>query len=174
MQLTRQIGEHLIVAELGRRELLATPFAGNVPAFDLLVADQAGHAIPIQVKAINGPSWQFSARTFLNIQVRKSRQEVTGVKRLAHPDLVCVFVLLQGSGVDQFYIFRLRDLQSHFRKTYTGRKLPQNIESTHCAIWPTDLARFKDNWALIFTALESDGLTHARRAARGRGLHRDE
>jgi hypothetical protein len=29
MQLTRQIGEHLLAAELGRRDYVATPFAGN-------------------------------------------------------------------------------------------------------------------------------------------------
>jgi hypothetical protein len=30
MQLTRQIGEHLVAAELGRRGYVATPFAGNI------------------------------------------------------------------------------------------------------------------------------------------------
>ena len=29
MQITRQIGEHLVVAELGRRGYVAAPFAGN-------------------------------------------------------------------------------------------------------------------------------------------------
>ena len=37
-QLTRQIGEHLVAAELGRRGYVATPFAGNVPMYDLKVA----------------------------------------------------------------------------------------------------------------------------------------
>ena len=57
-QLARQIGEHLVAAELGRMRFIATPFAGNVPNFDLLVANEAGTAIPVEVKAINGPSWQ--------------------------------------------------------------------------------------------------------------------
>jgi hypothetical protein len=56
MQLARQVGEHLVAAELGRRGYVATPFAGNVPMFDLLAADIRGYAIPIQVKAIKGPS----------------------------------------------------------------------------------------------------------------------
>jgi hypothetical protein len=46
-----------VAAELGRRGLIATPFAGNVPIFDLLAVDEKGRAIPIQVKTINGPSW---------------------------------------------------------------------------------------------------------------------
>jgi hypothetical protein len=65
MQLTRQIGEHLVAAELGRHGYIAAPFAGNVPLYDLLAADARGFSIPIQVKAINGGSWQFSADTYL-------------------------------------------------------------------------------------------------------------
>jgi hypothetical protein len=36
-QLTRQIGEHLVVAKLGRMGYVASPFVGNVPLFDILV-----------------------------------------------------------------------------------------------------------------------------------------
>ena len=35
-QLTRQISENLVVAELGRREIVATTFSGNVPDIDVL------------------------------------------------------------------------------------------------------------------------------------------
>jgi hypothetical protein len=65
-QLTRQIGEHLVAAKLGRLGLFATPFAGNVPDFDLIVANGEGKSTLVQVKAINGPSWQFKADSFLN------------------------------------------------------------------------------------------------------------
>jgi len=34
-KLTGQISEFLVCAELGKRGLIATPFAGNVPAFDV-------------------------------------------------------------------------------------------------------------------------------------------
>ena len=64
IQLTRQIGEHLVTAELGRRKIIATPFAGNVPDIDIL-AFASGISVPIQVKAINGTSWQFDVRSFL-------------------------------------------------------------------------------------------------------------
>jgi hypothetical protein len=47
MQIARQIGEHLVVAELGRRGYVAAPFAGNVPMFDLLAADVHGFAFPV-------------------------------------------------------------------------------------------------------------------------------
>ena len=35
-QLTRQISENLVVAELGRREIVATTFSGSVPDIDIL------------------------------------------------------------------------------------------------------------------------------------------
>ena len=34
--LTKQIGEYLVAAELGRQGLIATTFTGNVPDFDIL------------------------------------------------------------------------------------------------------------------------------------------
>lgn len=45
MQLTRQTGEHLVAAELGRRGYVATPFAGNIPMYVLLIADLHGRAV---------------------------------------------------------------------------------------------------------------------------------
>lgn len=148
-QLTRQIGEHLVAAELGRRGFVATPFAGNVPMYDLLAADLSGRAVPIQVKAINGPSWQFNARTFLNIEIGENRQTVKGRVVLSNPELLCIFVFIREPGTDEFYIFQLRDLQDHFFRTYRGREKPRNIQSLHCAIWPKELKQFRDNWNLV-------------------------
>jgi len=47
-KLAKQTGEHLVCAELGRRKLIATPFSGNVPAFDILAADDLCRTVPIQ------------------------------------------------------------------------------------------------------------------------------
>ena len=49
-QLSGQIGEHLVTAELGRLGIIAAPFAGNVPDIDVL-AYANGKSVPIQVKA---------------------------------------------------------------------------------------------------------------------------
>jgi hypothetical protein len=87
-QLTRQIGEHLVAAKLGRMGYVAAPFAGNVPLFDLLAADERGFTIPIQVKAINGTSWQYQADDFLEIELLDGFQHVRGEKQLLNPDLV--------------------------------------------------------------------------------------
>lgn len=49
-QLAGQMGEALVVAELGRRGIVATSFAGNLPDIDLL-AWRKGRSLALQVKA---------------------------------------------------------------------------------------------------------------------------
>jgi len=164
-QFTRQIGEHLVAAKLGRLRLFATPFAGNVPEFDLVVANGYGQSSLVQVKAINGHSWQFSdARTFLNIDMVRNEQKqivqvVKGKKKLSNPNLVCVFVMLRESENDEFYIFRLKDLQAiiekHYKENLKSKNgvRPKNSESTHCAVSPNDLLKYRDNWPLVLESL---------------------
>jgi hypothetical protein len=50
--LTGQIGEYLVCAELGRCDLIATPFSGNVPSFDVLATDKSFRTVLIQVDCI--------------------------------------------------------------------------------------------------------------------------
>ena len=155
-QLTRQIGEHLVTAKLGRMGYLAAPFAGNVPLFDLLAANENGFTIPIQVKAINGPSWQYKADSFIEIEILDDFQHVRGKKQLLNPSLVCVYILLgKEEKQDEYFVFSLEDLQEHTFAVYKSRKRPKNPTSTHCAIWPKDLAKFRDNWELIGKSFEA-------------------
>ena len=162
MQLTRQIGEHLVAAELGRRGYVAAPFAGNVPMFDLLAADIRGYAIPIQVKAINGGWWQFSADEFLDIEIVGDRQTIKDTKVLLNPELLCVFVLLKQDRSDEFYIFRLQDLQDLIVNDYQAMLKrndglrSKNPQSLHCAIGPKHLEKFRDNWALVKSSFPVD------------------
>ena len=87
--------------------------------FDLMAADLRGYAIPIQVKAINGGSWQFSADTFLHVDIVDGEQTIRGRTELLNPDLVCIFVVLKPEQ-DDFYILCLRDLQDHFHQLQGG------------------------------------------------------
>jgi len=156
-QLTRQIGEHLVAAELGRMGFIATPFAGNVPNFDLLVANEAGFAIPVQVKAINGGSWQFNATRFLDIEIKNGKQKVLGPKSTSNPSLVFVLVLLGGAGKDEFFTLTFKDLQNYFASTYKRGKRPKNPQSTHCAIQPKDIQKKFTNWNALLDAFKRIG-----------------
>jgi hypothetical protein len=148
-QITGRIGEHLVAAKLGRMGYFATPFAGNVPLFDIIAADERGHSIPIQVKAINRGDFQYGAKSLLNIDVVRKRQKVRGKKRLPNPDLVCIYVFLHEDKPDVFYIFRLRYLQNWTFKRYKKDHDNRIRKSFHCAISPKYLEKFKDNWKLI-------------------------
>lgn len=148
-KLTGQIGEHLITAELGRLGIIATPFSGNVPDIDILAYANGvtGH---IQVKAMNGVSWQFDVRRFLNVTLTPTRQKVHGVNVDLDRKIICVFVALgEKLGEDKFYIFRMGWLQDYFKEIYKGRKPPHNINSFHCAIWEKNLGRHLNKWRLI-------------------------
>ena len=148
-QLTGQIGEHLVTAELGRRGIIATPFAGNVPDIDILAYANGvtGH---IQVKAMRKSSWQMNIKRFLEIEITKKEQRSRGKNLDLDRKIICVFVELGPAlGQDTFYIFTQGWLQDYFSENYKGRKPPNNIEATHCAVWPKHLQRHKENWDLI-------------------------
>lgn len=49
-QLTKQVGEYLVSAELCRRGFVATTFTGNIPEFDMLAVNGSNETIPLQVK----------------------------------------------------------------------------------------------------------------------------
>jgi hypothetical protein len=155
-QLTRQVGEHLVAAKLGRMGYVAAPFAGNVPLFDLLAADQRGFTIPVQVKAINGGSWQYKADTFLEIEIVDDFQHVRGKKRLLNPDLVCIFVLLRQDEQDEFYLLSYREIQQITFERYKSRKRPKKPKSMHCAVSPEDLRDFRDRWQLISETFDKE------------------
>ena len=74
VQLTKQVGEYLIAAELSRRGLLTATFAGHVPDYDIVATGGRGQTALVQVKAIAGPSWQFDIRTFADVRCTAGAQ----------------------------------------------------------------------------------------------------
>ena len=154
-QLTKQIGEYLVAAELCRRGLIATTFTGNVPDFDIIATNERFETIPIQVKTIRGGNWQFDAKKIINIDIDNGVQRVIDKTSLSNPDLICIFVRLFYQGNDDFYIFRFRELQEIIFDGYIQYLLringmrPRNRNSTHTGVNPKNLERFKNNWDLI-------------------------
>ncbi|HEV2327955.1 MAG TPA: hypothetical protein VGY56_04095 [Verrucomicrobiae bacterium] len=98
-KLTAQIGEYLVCAELGKRNLIATPFAGNVPAFDVLATDEFCRTVPIQVKTTRGNNRPTDARDWFNIRFDAATgvQNNLGPKSIRNPDLIYVFVVIAPS-----------------------------------------------------------------------------
>ena len=147
-QLTKQIGESLVVAELGRLGYVATSFTGNLPEVDVLAKSPRGKTFSVQVKAIRGASWQFDVRNYLRVELQGRKQVVQG--RANGPKaLICIFVQVGANREDEFYVFRWRVLQEFFFRTYLSRTRPRNPESFHCAIWPRDLADHRDKWSIL-------------------------
>ena len=162
-QLSRQIGEHLVVAKLGRLGYRATPFAGSVPGFDVLATDDKGRSIPIQVKTIKTGDWSFDAGSFLDIEVDENGwQHVNGKKtQPAMQNLIYVLVLLRDDEDDKYFVLRFNTLQEYFFRTYKGGRRPRNPKSFHCRIRLRNfeesevLKGSRDNWDLIMQTFET-------------------
>ena len=108
--------------------------------------------MPIQVKAINGPSWQFNASSFLEIQIEDDVQTVLGVRKDINRAILCVFVLLHSPGTDEFFTLTVEDLQGLLKAAYKGGRRPKNPKSTHCALWPKHLEKFR-GWHALESAV---------------------
>ncbi len=148
-----------MAAELCRMGLISTTFTGNVPEFDILAVNEKYKTIPIQVKATKGASWQFDARKYIKIDIEDGVQAVLGKTKPAYENLIYILVKLRGRGRDEFFIMKFKDLQNaifrHYKKNLEvqGGRRPKNPESTHAAIRPSSLERFRDNWQLILNEL---------------------
>ena len=154
-QLAGQIGESLVVAELGRRNIVATCFAGNVPDIDLL-AYRDGKTQHLQVKAWRNGAVSFDATRFLKIKIENNIQIVEGPDSALDPNLIFVFVQIgEKIGEDKFFILKQSTLQLIIQKTYTeflnlhnGRR-PRNPQTTHNSVTLQHLLPYHDNWKII-------------------------
>lgn len=155
MQLTKQIGEYLVAAELCRRGFVAATFSGNVPHYDILASNEKGDKYAIQVKSILSKSWQFDASKFVKISMQGKKQVIDKKIKEPYPNLICVFVVLKDYGEDEFYILSWKILQNkiiHFHKSWLKRHggiRPNKPNSFHTAISPKQIKYYKDNWDLI-------------------------
>ena len=163
--LTGQLAEHLVCAELARRGLISTTFAHNVPAFDVLAADERCRTVPIQVKATRSDSWRREASHWMKIRFDEAAKTQTfdGETELATPDLiwVCVAVAKPG-GRDRFFILREQDVQQACITNYCGYlnrkdgRRPVNWRSLDCWWEIANIERFENNWDLIVQRLRAE------------------
>ena len=171
-QLTGAVGEFRVAAELCRRGLLATPFAGNVPHYDILASGQRGGHLAIQVKAINKGAWQFDIRRFLNVNLKGHRQIPGKVVREPYPGLICVLVALDKTGADRFFVLTWKALRGILARRYRrylrkfGGIRPRVYDSFHTALSVDAVARFEGQWQLLVKGIRK---THG---SRGRTTRR--
>ena len=158
-QLAGQIGESLVVAELGRRGIVATGFAGNVPDIDLL-GYRNGHTIALQVKSVRTGSISFDAKRFMTIEFKGNMQIITDTPPTLDAALIFVFVGIgQRIGEDRFFILDQGALQTIVRSNHAawlakhGGIRPKNPQSTHTAVSLLNLEQYRDNWPLIESRL---------------------
>jgi len=167
-QLSKQLSEHLVVAELARRGIFATPFSGNVPDFDIL-AFKNGKSSPIQVKSTKEGNITVAnvTKDYLTIEFEGDMQIVKGKKEMPQwkKDLIFVVVFIgENLGEDRFYICKNSDIQEIIYRNYEsslqrhGGIRPRNSKSRHCAYSEEDLSGFKDNWDLIFVSNPFDAV----------------
>lgn len=154
-QLAGQIGESLVVAELGRRGIVATAFAGNVPDIDLL-AYRDGRTIALQVKSVRTGSVSFDAKRFVAIEFEGDRQIITNPAPALDAALIYIFVGIgQQIGDDRFFIFDQGALQSIVHANHAawlskhGGIRPKNPQSTHVSVSLAQMEKYRDNWALV-------------------------
>lgn len=168
-KLTGQIGEFLVCAELGRQlDLMATPFAGNVPLFDLLVADEQCRSLPIQVKAARGLQWPTRADAWLHLEVVGRRQVDHGDRELDHPSLIYAYVAIAPRTDsptpprDRFFVLTQRDVQQIVAPAYRAYmesrsvpwQRPRNHASFDARLDAAQLEPYEHNWDLIRRQLE--------------------
>lgn len=166
-KLTGHIAEHLVCAELGRRGVLATPFSGNVPTFDLLAADENCRAVPIQVKATTSDNWRTDASRWMDLRVdRKSQRQIYGgPTMLDTAEMIYVMVALRGreSGAvpDRFFVLTRRELQAAYVLSYTTFMerqkwlRPRSPKSFDCRVSIGDLSSYEDRWSLVLDQMSA-------------------
>jgi hypothetical protein len=156
--LTKQTGEYIVAAELSRRGFIATTFTGNVPSYDIVAVDeQGGHAL-VQVKAIQGRSWQLTADQFADIEMNGPRQVIRGQLNDPCQDLICVMVQVapaDSGHADRFFVLPWRELgglviahHSAFLAKHGGVR-PKNPKSLHVSIHPEELVKWEGQWQVL-------------------------
>jgi hypothetical protein len=164
-----QAGEFAVCAQLGKLGLIATPFAGNVPGFDVLAVDEHLNCVPIQVKTSRGRSWITGDLTNYCEVTRDGDRLILGeLKPPRYPDLIRVYVSLGAVGLqDRFFVMSEQTFYevalAGFKKWLDGHGgvRPKNPDSLHSAVDISSLEVFENNWHLVTDKL---GALNAARA----------
>ena len=160
-RLTSQVGEYLVVAELARRGLIATTFAGNVPDYDVVATDEHGRHVSVQVKTSNSDSWQFNISSFCSIRFQGKRQILGRAHRSHVRKLLAILVRLSSDSEvrDRFFVLtwtKLRNIivaaHREWLSLHNGVR-PRNTRSLHTALNVEQVQRYENRWKNVFDNL---------------------
>jgi hypothetical protein len=158
-ELTKQLGEYLVAAELCRRGFITATFAGSVPDFDIVAIGPDGDHRSIQVKASRSENWHLDAGRFVNITMDGQRQVLGQKTKEPSPGLICVFVVVDTYGHDRFFIIKWRELQTIVVSNYREKRRQQNWvrprapTSRHTALKVSSISQNENQWAVIASPL---------------------
>ena len=117
-QLSKQIGENLLVAKLGELGIVATTLTGNVPDIDVL-AYRDGRSIPIQVKTLKAGMLSADAKHYLQIEFDGKKQIVKGKNKGLDRELIFVIIITgEKLGDETFYMCKKGFIQDLIYRGY--------------------------------------------------------
>lgn len=157
-----QAGEFAVCAQLGKLGLIATPFAGNVPGFDVLAVDEFLNCVPIQVKTSRSLTWiSGDISNYVEVDENSPKLILGEPKKPKYPDLIRVYVSLGMQGrTDRFFVLSEEELFRVVAHGFTswlkghGGVRPKNPASRHSAIGISDLESYENAWSLVTDRLK--------------------
>lgn len=159
-KLTGQIGEHLVAAKLGCLGFYASPYAGNVPNFDITAVNSENlKTFPVQVKTSN-------ANTLVHSQIDKwvehsidenNVQSLGSPLELSHPQVIWVVVQLQNRDISnaRYFICHAHQIQNEIIKRYRDFmerhdfRRPHGGGSKQEILTLKEMEKFEDNWSIF-------------------------
>jgi len=162
-KLTGQIGEHLVSAILGTKGYYASPYAGNVPGFDITaVQSESLKSFPLQVKtSTNGSLVQSQIDKWCEHSLDENNfQNLGDLKELKHPNMIWVLVRLGEDNISnsRFFICREAQIQEKIVNRYRAfmerhdYRRPNGGDSKQAVLDIKDLIEFENNWKILETA----------------------
>jgi len=160
-KLVGQVGEHLLSAKLGMMGFYASPYAGNVPAFDVTAVNATTlESFVLQVKAS-------TTDTLIQSEINKwieTQVDDTGLYRfgseipLNNPDMIWVAINLPNENLShaRFFLCNERDSQeAHINRFVNwikshGYRRPKRGKSMQSILTISDLSKFEDNWSILY------------------------
>lgn len=165
-KLVGQVGENLVSAILGMRGYYASPYAGNVPGFDITaVHSETLISFPIQVKtSTTGSLVHSTIDKWCEHELLDGNYQRLGVlNKLKHPEMIWIMVRLGVNGISdaRFFICFEQDIQKRivnrylsFMKLHSFRR-PHGGNSRQAVLDIIDLVDFENNWELLNKKIKS-------------------